>query len=165
MFSLSFWDLTPCNINHPTGFTMKQLFSISLAFEHYIFIIFFLGEGEASRWFSGEESTCNAGDTGSVCLIPGSGRSPRGEHANPLQNSCQKNHVERGAWWAMIHGFTKSQAQLKWQSIAQNTFFNLMQEVCFEICCAKRAKFWKVWQEYVCILICILHIYVYMHSI
>ena len=37
------------------------------------------------RWLSGKESACNAGDTGS---IPGSGRSPGGEHGNPLQYSC-----------------------------------------------------------------------------
>ena len=162
MFSLSFWDLTPCNINHPTGFTMEQLFSISLAFEHYIW-----GggvQGEASLWFSGKEYTCNAGDAGNVCLIPGSGRSPRGGHGNPLQHSCQKNHVDREAWWAMIHGCAKSQTQLKWLSIAHSTFFNLMQEVCFEICCGKCAMFWKVYRN-VYILICILHIYVYMHSI
>ena len=35
-----------------------------------------------------KESTCNAGDLGS---IPGLGRSPRGEHGNPLQYSCQEN--------------------------------------------------------------------------
>ena len=36
----------------------------------------------------GKESTCNAGDLG---LIPGLGRSPRGEHGNPLQYSCLEN--------------------------------------------------------------------------
>ena len=36
-----------------------------------------------------EESTCNAGDAGS---IPGLGRSPRGGHGNPLQYSCLENH-------------------------------------------------------------------------
>ena len=36
----------------------------------------------------GKESTCNAGDLGS---IPGSGRSPRGRQGNPLQYSCLEN--------------------------------------------------------------------------
>ena len=36
----------------------------------------------------GKETTCNAGDLGS---IPGSGRSPGGEHGNPLQYSCLEN--------------------------------------------------------------------------
>ena len=35
----------------------------------------------------GKESTCNAGDRGDVSLIPGPGRSPGGEHGNPLQCS------------------------------------------------------------------------------
>ena len=41
----------------------------------------------------GKESTCNAGDTGS---IPRLGRSPGGGHGNPLQNSCLENpHGQR----------------------------------------------------------------------
>ena len=36
----------------------------------------------------GKESTCNAGDLGS---IPGSVRSPGGGHGNPLQYSCLEN--------------------------------------------------------------------------
>ena len=40
-----------------------------------------------------KESTCNAGDLDS---IPGLGRSPRGEHGNPLQYSCLENpHGQR----------------------------------------------------------------------
>ena len=45
-----------------------------------------------------KESACNAGDPGS---IPGSGRSPEG-NGNPLQYSCLKNPMYRGAWWATI---------------------------------------------------------------
>ena len=52
----------------------------------------------------GKESACNAGDTGDVGLIPGSGRSPGGGQGNPLQHSCLENPMDRGAWWA-----TKSQ--------------------------------------------------------
>ena len=52
----------------------------------------------------GEESTCNAGDLG---LIPGLGRSSGGGHGNPLQNSCLKNSVDRGAWQATVHGVAK----------------------------------------------------------
>ena len=39
-----------------------------------------------------KESTCNAGDLGS---IPGSGRSPGGGNANPLQYSCLESHGQR----------------------------------------------------------------------
>ena len=44
---------------------------------------------------NGKESACNAGDLGS---IPGSGRSPREGNGNPLQHSCLKNSMDRGAW-------------------------------------------------------------------
>ena len=57
-----------------------------------------------SRWLSSKESTGNAGDTGS---IPGSGRSPGGENGNPFQCSCLENPVDRGAWWATVHGVIK----------------------------------------------------------
>ena len=59
----------------------------------------------------GKESSCNAGDVDS---IPGSGRSPGGGHGNPLQYSCLQNPTARGAWWATVHGVTKSQQWLKW---------------------------------------------------
>ena len=51
----------------------------------------------------------NVGDTG---LIFGSGRSPGGGHGNPLEYSCLENPMDRGAWWAIVHGVAKSQTQL-----------------------------------------------------
>ena len=39
--------------------------------------------------------------------IPGSGRSPGGGHGNPLQYSCLVNSMDRGAWWAVVHGVTE----------------------------------------------------------
>ena len=44
--------------------------------------------------------------------VPGSGGSPRGGNGNSLQYFCLENPVDRGAWWATIHGVTKSQTQL-----------------------------------------------------
>ena len=44
----------------------------------------------------------NAGDVKDMGLIPGSGRSPGGGHSNPLQYSCLKNPMERGAWRAIM---------------------------------------------------------------
>ena len=52
-----------------------------------------------------KECTCNAGGLG---LIPGSGRSPGGGHGNPLQYSCLENPMDGEAWWAAVHGVTKS---------------------------------------------------------
>ena len=58
----------------------------------------------------GKESACDAVAAGS---IPGSGRSPGGGHGNPLRYSCLGNPTDRGAWWATVHGVTKSRTRLK----------------------------------------------------
>ena len=58
----------------------------------------------------GIESACSTGDQGS---IPGSGRSPGGGHGSPLQYSCLENPMDRGTWWATVHGVSQSQTRLK----------------------------------------------------
>ena len=116
--------------------------------------------------FSGKESTCNAGVAGDLGLIRESGRSPGGEHGNPiqysfffflnflcvylaipslgsliryqtralwfgstrvlatgppvkfpLQYSCLQNHMVRGAWWATVHGVSKSPRWRGWACV------------------------------------------------
>ena len=57
-----------------------------------------------------KESTCSTGDLHS---IPGSRRSPREGNGNSLQYSCLENPMDRGAWWATVHGVTQSQTWLK----------------------------------------------------
>ena len=52
-----------------------------------------------------KESAYNAGDMG---LIPRSGRSPEEGKGNPVQNSCLENFMDKGAWWAAVHGAAKS---------------------------------------------------------
>jgi len=54
-----------------------------------------------------KESACSAGDPGS---IPGSGRSPGEGNGNPLQYPYLENLMDRGAWWAAVHGVAKSRA-------------------------------------------------------
>ena len=54
----------------------------------------------------------NAGDTGDVGLIPGSGKSPGEENGNRLRYSCLDNPVDNGAWWATVHGIAKSEMRL-----------------------------------------------------
>ena len=46
----------------------------------------------------------SAGDGRDAGLIPGSGRSPRGGNGKPLQYSCLENSMDRGVWWATVHG-------------------------------------------------------------
>ena len=42
-------------------------------------------------------------------LTPRSGRSPGEGNGYPLQYSCLEKNMDRGAWWATVHGVTKSQ--------------------------------------------------------
>ena len=53
----------------------------------------------------------NAGDTGDAGSIPGSGRSTGGGNGYPLQYSCLKNPMDRGAWRATVHGVAKSRTE------------------------------------------------------
>ena len=54
----------------------------------------------------------NAGDIRDAGSIPESGRSLGGGHGNPLQYSCLENPMDRGVWWATVHGVAKSQTGL-----------------------------------------------------
>ena len=49
----------------------------------------------------------SAGDMRDVGCIPGLGKSPGGGHDNPVQYSGLENPMDRGAWWATVHGVTK----------------------------------------------------------
>ena len=55
------------------------------------------------------KDTCNVGDLG---LIPGLGRFPGYGNGYPLQYSCLENSMDRGAWWATVHGVTESHTHL-----------------------------------------------------
>ena len=73
----------------------------------YLFLpIFILGFPGGS---DSKESACNAGDLGS---IPGLGRSPGEGNGNPLWYSCLENSIDRGAWWATVHGVAESWTRL-----------------------------------------------------
>ena len=43
-------------------------------------------------------------------LIPRWGRFPEGGHSNPLQYPCKENPMDRGAWWATVHGVAELDA-------------------------------------------------------
>ena len=47
----------------------------------------------------------NAGEAG---LIPGWGRSLGEGNGNPVKYCCLGNPMDRGAWWAIVHGVAKS---------------------------------------------------------
>jgi len=60
----------------------------------------------------GKTSACNAGDIGDKGLIPGPRRPPGEGNDSSLQYSCLENSMDRGAWWATVHGITKSETRL-----------------------------------------------------
>ena len=66
-----------------------------------------------------KESACNAGDIRDPGSIPGLGRSPGEGNGNPLQYSCLKNPMDRGAWQAAVQRVLKSRTQLS--DYAQNS--------------------------------------------
>ena len=58
----------------------------------------------------------NAGDVREAGSIPGSGRSPGGGNSNPFQYSCLENPMDRGAWWATVHG--SQRVRHNWRDLA-----------------------------------------------
>ena len=98
-------------------FVKVSFFPLSIIFG---FVLFLAGLGFPGS-SDGKEYTCNAGDLSSV---PGLGKSPGGGHGNPLQYSCLENSVDRGAWRATVHRFTKRGTRLSahaWQASARTS--------------------------------------------
>ena len=63
----------------------------------------------------------NTGDARDLSSTPAWGRSLGGGRDKPLQYSCLDNPMDRGAWWATVHGLTKSQTRLKQLSMHTHT--------------------------------------------
>ena len=59
---------------------------------------------ELSHFFDDPADIGNARDLGSIL---GSGRSPGKGNGNPFQYFCLLNSMDRGAWWATVHGVTR----------------------------------------------------------
>ena len=59
-----------------------------------------------------ENLLANAGEAGDLGSISGWGSSPGGGNGNPFQYSSLRNPVDRGAWWATVHGVSKSRIGL-----------------------------------------------------
>ena len=71
-------------------------------------------------WLSGKESACQCRR---LDPIPGSGRSPERGNVNPLQYSSLEYSMDRGAWRAIVHGFTKSWTQLNIHTSCTHAYF------------------------------------------
>ena len=66
----------------------------------------------ASQVLAVKNPPASARDTRDAGLIPGSGRSPGEGNGKPLQYSCLEKSMDRGAWWATVHGVAQSQTRL-----------------------------------------------------
>ena len=72
-------------------------------YSYFLRVLFLVGGSD------GKVSAYNAGDPGSM---PGSGRPPGEGNGNPLQYPYLENSMDGGAWWATVHGVTKSRTRL-----------------------------------------------------
>ena len=84
----------------------------SFTSEFYMYLIvlshpYKVESGGLAWWLSGKESACSAGDTGDTSSIPGVGRCSGEGNGNPLQYSCLENPMDRGVWWAIVHGIVR----------------------------------------------------------
>ena len=90
-------------------------------------------------------------------LSLGLGRSPGGVHGNSLDYSCLENPMDRGAWWVTVHGFAKSQAQLKRLSI--DSFLRNRNPVTFFLLFFNFLRHirWSLFLSYsfVCVCVCV----------
>ena len=62
---------------------------------------------------SGKESTRQRRGHKRREFDPWTGKILGGGHGNPLQYPCLEDPMDRAAWWATVHRFTKSQTRLK----------------------------------------------------
>ena len=70
----------------------------------------------------------NAGDVRDAGLIPGVGRSSGEGNVNPLQYSCLRNPMDRGALRATVQAVAKSRTQPKWLSISTSLMPGVLEE-------------------------------------
>ena len=81
-----------------------------------LFWLFYMCRGFPHSSIS-KESACKAGDHRQH-RRHGSGSSPGGGNGNPLQYACLRNPMDRGAWWAKVHGVAKHRTWLSNQATA-----------------------------------------------
>ena len=81
---------------------------------------------------SGKESSYNVGVAGNSGFTPGSERSSREGHGNPLQFSCLENRRDRGAWRAAVHRVTESDTtEVTWCTHSSISKVNIVNQGCF----------------------------------
>ena len=86
-----------------------------------------------------------AGDGGDEGSIPGSGRSPGVGNGNTLQYSCLENSMDRGAWWAIVHGVPKITERVCVCACALSSFHSFVSIV--HVCILCPCGFPHLWGE------------------
>ena len=102
-----FGQICPGDSDSEFKFVYKSSFSfIFILISLVVYLVNQKANLRASLVTHWKEFTCNARDLG---LIPRSGRSSGEGNGYPLQYPCLENPMDRGAWWAIVHGVAKSQ--------------------------------------------------------
>ena len=97
----------------------------------------------------GKESTCNAGDPDS---IPGLiGKIPWRRAWQPTPVSCLENPMDRGAWWAAVHGVTKSRTQVSDLTVSLSLY--VCEFAC--LCVYLHVNMCECLCEWVCLCTCV----------
>ena len=81
---------------------------------------------------SGKEPTCQYRRHNRCEFDPDIRKFTGGEHGNPLHYSCLENPMDRGIWWATVHGVAKSQTQLK--QLSTQTMQQILMLTQIQIC-------------------------------
>ena len=109
--AIEIWELLCQRIKWEAPHLIKECWRTYLLLKETLFVFYdwvflwgFLGGS------NGKKSACNAGHPDS---IPGLGRSPGEGHGSLLQHSCLENSMDRGGWWAIVHGVAQNWT---WQS-------------------------------------------------
>ena len=101
--------LSLCLHHHPNGGSQPPLQAFWGPISSKWAYLDFPGGSDVKRLPAVRETGVRSGDRGS---IPGLGISPGEGNGNPLQYFCLENPMDRGAWWATVHGVAKSRTRL-----------------------------------------------------
>ena len=124
------WGHPNTNLNSPNlGWLPQGCHKISYFFcclKSLTFAVFPKQEGFPGG-ASGKEPICQCRRCKRHGFDPWAGRSPGGGHGNPLQYSCLEKLMDRGAWWATIHGAQR--VAHDWSNLACTTLLSSQHSV------------------------------------